>query len=618
MKVSYAFLLSFFSYIGILTAGAFELKISPTELGYTGSAYIVYFEQIDQEYLGLIVESFQDRHNIREAWVYHLKTKEATNITYTNNQGIVYRIEENDFYSAFSLYGIRHFLKDGDWVYSVVSCYGCDTLVERSSYLLGHHLVTKQQKLQFLRDDCLGFTGFIQSAGDKFIIETQSCDMPFRLLTFNDSTWAEVWSIQDFGWRAIINYETQIPFYHKGKIYLSAQDELYVFNTADYRVDTIIKDTRDTDGLIEGCTSLVTQYFVHDDEVYIVYRDINTFYYYVITIAMSAEGYTRIWKTDGTKAGTELVSRLPKTDELTGSLLGAKIFKLDNRLLWLGDVDTTHQSKIYEIKGSTFDLLGEMSYVDGPIAQVLFNTPHWYKIPLYNVIAPVSFAGRDVFAYIQRLYQEAGDDSYYLSLIGLEGNQVKKYLENYSVIPEATENYWKPYNIRVWNINESMVITRFGNKQKDSLFLPYMDLLVSEGYRVINFDTISPGESSPGSLLYSIKLGEQLLFNYGENENLSIWSYGKKAATGLKKRLSESKLQLTIYPNPVSQSFKVLSSENLNGRMMIVGVDGRVHQTARVFGLQLQMDISNLPNGMYSLVYFDERSHSSVSFIVQR
>lgn len=618
MKVSYAFLLSFFSYIGILTAGDFELKISPTELGYTDSAYIVYFEQIDQEYLGLIVESFQNGHNIREAWVYHLKTKDATNITYTNNQGIVHRIEENDFYSAFSSYGIRHFLKDGDWVYSVVSCYGCDTLVERSSYLLGHHLVTNQQKLQFLRGDCLGFTGFIQYAADKFIIETQSCDVPFRLLAFNDSSWAEVWSIQDFGWRTMINYETQMPFHHKGKIYLSAQDELYVFNTADYRVDTIINDTRDTDGLIEGCTSLVTQYFVHDDDVYIVYRDIATFYYYVVTIAMNAEGYTRIWKTDGTQKGTELVNRLPKTEELAGSLLSSKIFELDNRLLWLGDVDTTNQSRIYEIKGSTFDLLGEISYIDGPIAHVLYNTPYWYKIPLYNLITPVSFADQDIWAYIQRISPETGEDSYYLSLIGLEGNEIKKYLENYSVLPEETESYWKPYDIRVWNINESMVITRFGEKQKDSISLPYMDLLVNEGYKTINFDTISPGEISPGSLLYSIKLEEQLLFNYGENENLSIWSYGKKAATGLKKHLSENKLELTVYPNPVSQSFKVLSSENLSGRMMIVGVDGRVHQTAGAFGLQHQVDISNLQNGMYSLVYFDDWSHSSVSFIVQR
>ncbi len=620
MKKFNSFLLLLFVSVGILTANDLKQQITPADLGYASPARIIYFEQIDENNIGLIVE---DNQAFKDSWIYNLNTGTGINISY---QDSLYGRFENvwDYYPDHSFYDFGRYLHDGDLVYSIVSYFG-EGNIEQGVYVLETNLATMQQKVQYLHPYCNARFGFLRSDDKNFIVES-NCETPFSLFALDDSTWSQVWSVEDFGWPDISNFDSKIPFYHQGKIYLSAQNKLYTFNTSDYTIDTIINDTRDTEGVTDACISMATQYFVHGDDVYIVYRDVWVYdlgFYYV---AMNGDGYTRIWKTDGTKAGTELLNRIPKTDEMTGSLQNSKLFELDNRLLWLGDIDMLWNFQIYEVNEGAFESLGGLTCVED-VALINYNSLYGFNnlsFYLYNDIVPVSFQDRDLLAYVQMTTVESEGMKYYLSLIGLDGNSLEILQENhqvYSEIEDGNEYSTLITGIRAWNVGEKLAVSRFGEISTDSTNVSILDFLVSDDYRVIEFDTVNPpGLVSPSFGLYSFKIGEELFFNYGDDEdgNLIVWSLNGREVTALKNNISGNQPKLSVYPNPASQSIIIQSGEHLDGQMMIVGIDGKIHQTFRANGLQQQIDVSKLPNGMYVAVYNGGSNTGTQSFIIQR
>lgn len=622
MKLFYSLLLILYTgSINLLKGNDLQPKITPEELGYTDKASITYFEKIDDDYLGMVVIYEKDGYGYMADWVYNLKTKEARNTTYTNEKG-QYSIQEYEYHTNISQHGLRYFLREGNWIYTIVSGYSNDDTGDYSTFLLGTHLRTGQQNARLLHEDCLGFVGFLQSAGKNFLIETEGCGKAFSLLTFDDSTWTEVWSVQDFGWESFINYETQRPFYHKEKIYLSAQDMLYVFNTANFKVDTIIGDTRDVGGMQDECVSVATQYFAHGDDVYIVYNDVKSLTFYVVTYALHIEGNTRIWKTDGTKNGTSFIRSIPKKEEFHGVLTNSKLFELDGRLLWLGDMDTTVQSEIYEVKGSDFAPLGKINFVNNNIANIVYNMPFRSSIPMFGSILPVRFEHKDILAFVEIVYnsESNSDASHYLNVVGIEGNQVKQYLENYPL--NSTDNQWSYNEYRCWNVGEKLTVFRHGERKREDLphHTTYLDFLVSNSYKDIDFEHYSPMVEGAWGRLSIVNIGDEVLFGASDEEgkNFIIWSWSDGVATQVINQLSDEQLHWTIYPNPTSQIFTLQSKEYISGNLTIIGSDGRIYQTFGLDGYQNQIDVSQLPNGMYIAVLYQEgMSVSSRKFIIR-
>ena len=617
MKLFGILLLLFALSAGLTNANELQPKIIPEELGYTDPAYIIYFEQIDDDYLGLTVEYEKDGHSASADWVYNLKTKEAKNITYTDEQGREFWIDAYEYYMN-PQHGLRYFLKDGGWIYTVVR--GDNGAGD--SYLLATDLKTGEQNIRLIRSNCSGFMGLMQATGKKFIVETNNCREAFKLFAFDDSTLTEVWLVQDFGWESFTNYENQKPFYHKGKIYLSAHDKLYVFNTSDYKTDIIIEDTRDADGVTEGCVSVPTQYFAHADDVYIVYNDVRSLPFHIVNYALNTEGNTRIWKTDGTKSGTALIKSLVKVEGYYGILTNSKLFSLDGRLLWLGDMDTTVQSKIYEVKGKDFELLGKINFISDKINGVSYNVPFGHAIPSFNTIQPVRFEHQDVLVYIEMVQnsESNSDVSSYLNVVGIEGNQVKQYLANYPIDPVG--NQWSYREYRCWNIGEKLTVFRHEerNREDSDLHTTYLDFLVSDSYKDIDFENYSPMEEGAWGLLSIINVGNEVLFGASDLEGKSfiIWSWEGALVTDVQDHLSDKKLDWTIYPNPTSHTLTIQSAEYLSGYLIITGIDGRIHQTLRIDGHQKQIDVSKLPNGMYMAVYQGNLHIDTQTFIIQR
>ncbi|HUH74312.1 MAG TPA: T9SS type A sorting domain-containing protein [Chitinophagales bacterium] len=616
MKLFSKLLLLFALLAGLTNANELQPKITPDELGYTDTAYITYFEQIDDNYLGLTVEYEKDGYSASADWVYNLKTKEAKNITYTDEQGREFWIDTYEYHMN-PQHGLRYFQKEGGWIYTIVSSHDGDG----GNYLLATHLITGEQNIRLIRSGCPGFMGLLQAAEKNFIVETKNCREAFKLFAFDNSTLSEVWSVQDLGWESFTNYENQIPFYHKEKIYLSAHDKLYAFNTSNYKVDTIIEDTRDTDGVTEGCVSVPTQYFAHGDDVYIVYNDVS-YFTLVITYAMNAEGNTRIWKTDGTKSGTTLIKSLAKTERYQGVLTNSKLFSLDSRLLWLGDMDTTVQSEIYEVKGKDFEPLGKINFINNNIAGVFYNVPFRHAIPLFNTIQPVRFEHQDVLVYteIVRNSESNSDVSSYLNVVGIEGNQVKQYLANYPIDPIGDQ--WSYREYRCWNIGERLTVFRHEERNSEDLSYhsTFLDFLVSDSYKDIDFEIYSPMVEGSWGLLSIINAGNEVLFGASDKEgkNFIIWSWDGAKTTSVKNYPSGKELDWTIYPNPTSHTFAIQSTEYLSGNLMIIGTDGKIHQTLRVDGHQKQIDVSKLPNGMYVAVYQGNSYIDTQTFIIQR
>ncbi|MCO5232570.1 MAG: T9SS type A sorting domain-containing protein [Chitinophagales bacterium] len=607
--------------VNLLKADDLQPKITPEELGYTDKAYIDYFEKIDDDYLGMVVIYVKDGYGYKADWVYNLKTKEARNTTYTNETG-QYNIEVYEYHTNNSLHGLKYFLKEGNWIYTIVSGYSNDSNGNHTTFLLGTHLETGQQNARLLHEDCLGAVGFIQSAGKNFLIETEGCGKALSLLAFDDSTWNEVWSVQDFGWDSFINYETKRPFYHKDKIYLSAQDKLYVFNTSDYKTDTIIEDTRDIDGVKEGCVSVPTQYFAYGDDIYIVYNDVKSLTFYVITYGLNAEGNTRIWKTDGTKNGTTLIKKFTQKEGYHGILTNSKLFELDDRLLWLGDMDTTAQSEIYEVKGKDFESLGKINFVNNNISGIVYNMPFRSAIPMFGSISPVRFEHQDVLPYIVIVQNSdsSSDISHYLNVVGIEGNQVKQYLANYPIDPN--ESQWSYSEYRCWNVGEKLTVFRHHERPNEDLggYTTHLDFLVSESYRNIDFERYNPLTEGAWGILSIINVENEVLFGATDKEgdNFIIWSWDGGKVTQVINQLSEEQLHWTIYPNPTSSTFTIQSKEHFSGHLIITGADGKAYQTLRIDGQQKKIDVSQLPNGIYVAIY-QEGSHAYTKrFIIQR
>ena len=54
-----------------------NINLTPQNLGYTGTSSIVYFEKIDDEYLGLVVEVIEDGKYYYASWAYNIESKKA-------------------------------------------------------------------------------------------------------------------------------------------------------------------------------------------------------------------------------------------------------------------------------------------------------------------------------------------------------------------------------------------------------------------------------------------------------------------------------------------------------------------------------------------------------------
>ena len=75
--------------------------------------------------------------------------------------------------------------------------------------------------------------------------------------------------------------------------------------------------------------------------------------------------------------------------------------------------------------------------------------------------------------------------------------------------------------------------------------------------------------------------------------------------------------QLSVYPNPASGQFTILSSQSLNnaGIKITNAIGQTILQKNSVFGSSASFDISNHPNGIYFIEITEKENSVKIKFI---
>jgi hypothetical protein len=82
-------------------------------------------------------------------------------------------------------------------------------------------------------------------------------------------------------------------------------------------------------------------------------------------------------------------------------------------------------------------------------------------------------------------------------------------------------------------------------------------------------------------------------------------------------------LEVNIYPNPASNNINldILSKDNINGQVKITTILGQVILSKSINVIEgknnISLNISNIPNGLYTITFFSDKGHFSKRFVKQ-
>lgn len=81
---------------------------------------------------------------------------------------------------------------------------------------------------------------------------------------------------------------------------------------------------------------------------------------------------------------------------------------------------------------------------------------------------------------------------------------------------------------------------------------------------------------------------------------------------------NQESINYKLYPNPVSSVLTIEASQNLGGNIEIVDINGKLVKTVRSEGMNLQIDVSSLENGVYFIHVKGNQQMAVKRFVVEK
>jgi len=75
---------------------------------------------------------------------------------------------------------------------------------------------------------------------------------------------------------------------------------------------------------------------------------------------------------------------------------------------------------------------------------------------------------------------------------------------------------------------------------------------------------------------------------------------------------------LLIYPNPADKFINISLNSGKSGIIRIFDITGREQKAAQLIGIQAQIDISDLPEGMYVIRLYTDKNYIDKKFVILR
>lgn len=601
------------------------IKFTSQDLGYSDSSAIGYFENIDDQYIGLFIGEIKNGASRSIALLYNLETKKSIELNYIDSNNVEYYYPSYPTYVTYSNKNLIHrFYKKENKIYTIVIN---DDIKE---YLLITD-INSLEKIILPIDACSDDIGFISTDQHTFITELNNCEAEFTLFEFTDSSAQKIWNLNLGQWKFSypLIYQRYAPFVFKDKIFISNLNSLYAFDARSKQGEIIIDDINEysLQNSDKQITTAPTQYFEFKDDFYFIYNDLSYSNFYLSTIITGKTGNTRIWKSDGTKSGTSLEKVINIPEDETQSFSNFQLFSLNDILYWIGEYNEEKGTAFYRFESPELIPIGDFKLNDNlfkNLSSMIFSIDYIYGIlKLYDNTSTIHWKDKEWLPNVNLYYSESENINLYsLNLISIENDVLQ--IEQMEIPPTKKD---------LFSVNEDVNVyfTKVIQKSKDEIGI----FVVGEVYNgefesfnefisfyVFGENNLIPSDSFFLRLDYSgifstKQVNDEQLFIYGSPPYGldAIWSFKLDVPTPIKTHFFEQKDLFKLFPNPSSQYITLQSAEFQKGQMMIVGMDGKVYQSFTFTGHQKNIEISQLSTGMYMTVFVGDGITSTNTFV---
>jgi len=169
---------------------------------------------------------------------------------------------------------------------------------------------------------------------------------------------------------------------------------------------------------------------------------------------------------------------------------------------------------------------------------------------------------------------------------------------------EATVDFWKTFN----NCDTEAVLTNFPNTVADGVTF--------ERYLYLN------GDNEARTSFIKVINGEHSWYYTPANDidyTTEIYKFLTNTMD-FPSEISANTIQndLLIYPNPADKFINISLNSGKSGIIRIFDITGREQKAAQLIGIQAQIDISDLPEGMYVIRLYTDKNYIDKKFVILR
>ncbi|MCO5248832.1 MAG: T9SS type A sorting domain-containing protein [Chitinophagales bacterium] len=619
-----------FSVLNTTNAQQLEVFITPADLGLDESSSIDYIENIDSQYLGLIVNNDGKNSN----YLYDINTKTSVSLNYTDKNGShFYGQNYYDLYTH-NYRDLKHFYKDGDWVYTFVTK---DDISGIENLMIGTNIQTKAQKIIFEDWAQMTFRFWIIVDGKGFVWEVEN-NTANKVYIFDNSSLQTIWG-EDTYWPTNYPIASTSPFVYKNRIYFFDNTALYSIETNSLNIDKLINNLNDYSEYTEDHITIPTQFYVFNDEVYFVLNDVGILLeLYDQTIFGEVPGASKIWKTDGTKENTILLQSIPNGELSNFYSSNLSLFTIDNQLYRIGSLDDDLNVSIHKINNSSNNLLGSIdieplswfttgTYASGTnmslgIAPLLFKE---------NTISKTVYLNDKDWLPVIQANSVPFQNIFRVGFLNIENDKINFSNENlifnsYEIFG-GNEIVLNSIQILQTDQDKIGILLRGDDLDDRSYDIPFKSYL---SYYEISDLNQPPNQIFQIESDFSYDLDEEILFSTQINNDIYftfkdttqnksgvVWKLSNNSVSTSIANSKANQNSISTYPNPSQNIIKLISTEKLNGNIHIMSLDGRTITTYKINNYFKDINISKLNAGSYILLFEDGQTQKATHFIKQ-
>jgi hypothetical protein len=204
------------------------------------------------------------------------------------------------------------------------------------------------------------------------------------------------------------------------------------------------------------------------------------------------------------------------------------------------------------------------------------------------------------------------------------------YEANFDVFTgQYTDKFLITSNHTASHQREELVITRWNVSTGD--YLPHsklnllyhpclgyrgfveMEYVVPTGYQIDYGRSVTPTTAPFNESCYLTEL--DIYENFSPSTPAGTRMYNLKIEQIASLSLNENTTDnFVLYPNPVKDELHISMTEAVNS-ILIIGMDGRIYDEIKVTAMQLKVDVSALPAGVYSVQFVNDEAVSSAKLV---